>query len=73
VYSENQTQVFIETPYRNMQLFEDMLAACVSSTIIGIAVNITQPDEFICSKTISEWKKGYPDFHKKPAIFCIGK
>jgi 16S rRNA (cytidine1402-2'-O)-methyltransferase len=73
VYSENQTQVFIETPYRNMQLFEDILSSCAPSTIVGIAVNITQPDEYICSKTIVEWKKGYPDFHKKPAIFCIGK
>jgi 16S rRNA (cytidine1402-2'-O)-methyltransferase len=71
--SENQTQVFIETPYRNMQLFEDILAVCMPTTMFGLAVNITQPDEFICTLPVSEWKKKKVDLHKKPAIFLIGK
>jgi 16S rRNA (cytidine1402-2'-O)-methyltransferase len=71
--SENQTQVFIETPYRNMQLFEDILEVCMPTTMFGLAVNITQPDEFICTLPVSEWKKKKVDLHKKPAIFLIGK
>jgi 16S rRNA (cytidine1402-2'-O)-methyltransferase len=71
--TENQTQVFIETPYRNMQLFDDILAVCYPTTLIGIAVNITQPDELIRTLTVAEWKKKKTDFNKKPAIFLIGK
>jgi 16S rRNA (cytidine1402-2'-O)-methyltransferase len=71
--TENQTQIFIETPYRNMQLLEDILAVCSPSTYIGIAVNITLDDELISSRTVEEWKKNIPDLHKKPGIFMIGK
>lgn len=71
--TENQTQVFIETPYRNMQLLEDFIAVCLPGTMLGIAANITQEDEFIRTLPISEWKKIKVDLHKKPAIFLIGK
>jgi 16S rRNA (cytidine1402-2'-O)-methyltransferase len=73
ILSENQTQVFIETPYRNTQLFEDILKTCLPDTMLSLAVNITQPDEFISTKPVREWAKIKPDFHKKPAIFLIGK
>jgi 16S rRNA (cytidine1402-2'-O)-methyltransferase len=71
--TENQTQVFIETPYRNMQLFEDIISVCLPGTMLGLSVNITQPDEFICTLPVSEWKKRKVDLHKKPAIFLLGK
>lgn len=73
VYTEDQTQVFIETPYRNMQLFEDILATCKSTTLIGVACNITLPDAIIRTQSVETWKRSIPDMHKKPTIFSIGK
>ena len=68
---EKQTQIFIETPYRNMVLLDDMINICNSSTHLCIACNITLEDEFIVTKTINEWKKKLPDLNKKPAIFIL--
>ncbi len=68
-----QTQLFIETPYRNNQLVNDLLKTCSSSTLLCIAANLTGEREFISTKTITQWKKGVPDLHKQPAIFLIGK
>jgi 16S rRNA (cytidine1402-2'-O)-methyltransferase len=66
------TQVFIETPYRNNQLLETILQTCKPSTRLCIAVNITAPNEFIRTRTITEWKAAAPpDLHKQPAIFCL--
>lgn len=73
VYSTGQTQIFIETPYRNNQIINDLLKTCSSSTLLCIAANLTGKDEFIATKTISAWKKEKPDLHKQPAIFLIGK
>lgn len=67
-----QTQIFIETPYRNTQIINDLLKTCSASTLLCIAANITGTDEFIVTKTIQEWKKDVPDFHKQPVIFLIG-
>lgn len=69
---EQQTQIFIETPYRNNQLIADLLKTCSSSTLLCIAANITADNEFISTKTVGEWKKNTPDLHKQPAIFLIG-
>jgi 16S rRNA (cytidine1402-2'-O)-methyltransferase len=69
---ERQTQIFIETPYRNNQLIADLLKTCSASTLLCIAANITAENEFISTKTIAEWKKNTPDLHKQPAIFLIG-
>lgn len=69
---EQQTQIFIETPYRNNQLIVDLLKTCSASTLLCIAANITAENEFISTKSIGEWKKNVPDFHKQPAIFLIG-
>jgi 16S rRNA (cytidine1402-2'-O)-methyltransferase len=71
--SKNQTQIFIETPYRNQHLFEDILSTCEKSTALCIACNITANDEFIKTKTIEEWKKRIPVINKKPTVFLIGK
>ena len=71
----HETQIFIETPYRNQHLFEDILAQCQSNTKLCIACNISLEDEFILTKTIAEWnimqKNSLPDLHKKPTVFFI--
>ncbi len=69
--AENQSQIFIETPYRNVSLFNDIMQICRPETLLCIAAELTTDDEFIQTKTISEWKKNPPDLHKKPAIFIL--
>lgn len=66
-----QTQLFIETPYRNMHLLEDLVNSCDGNTRLCIACDITLPTEFIKTKRMAEWKKQLPDIHKKPTIFLI--
>ena len=73
IYSENQTQIFIETPYRNMKMLEDILSTCQLTTKLCIAVDITLETEFIRTKTIKEWKALKPDLNKRPCIFLIYK
>ena len=68
---ENQAQLFIETPYRNLQLFDDIVVACKPHTRLCIACDITLESEFIQTKTIKEWQKNKPDINKRPAIFII--
>jgi 16S rRNA (cytidine1402-2'-O)-methyltransferase len=70
---KEQTQLFIETPYRNMHLLEDILGSCDGTTKLCIACDITLPTEFIKTKRMSEWKKQLPDINKKPTIFLIYK
>jgi len=65
------TQIFIETPYRNNQLMEALLSTCQPLTKVCIAVDLTGPTEFIKTKTVGEWRKSKPDFHKRPAIFLL--
>ncbi|MDC0201894.1 SAM-dependent methyltransferase [Flavobacteriales bacterium] len=67
-----QTQIFMETPYRNIQLFESILKVCSRSTKLCIASNITLDSENIKTKTIEEWKlSNPPKIHKSPTIFLI--
>ena len=73
VYSENQTQLFIETPYRNHKMMEDIIKNCRPQTKLCIAANITCEDEFIKTKTIKEWQGKLPDLNKIPCIFLIYK
>ena len=73
VYAKDQTQLFIETPYRNMKLLEELVKTCKPTTRLCIAADITLPDEYIKTKTIAEWKKGLPDISKKPCIFGLYK
>ena len=65
------TQIFIETPYRNNQLIETLLKTCKPSTRICIAAELTGNNEFVKTKTITDWKKEKTDFHKKPVIFLL--
>jgi 16S rRNA (cytidine1402-2'-O)-methyltransferase len=67
----NQTQIFIETPYRNMRLFKDLVDSCKSSTMLCIAVNLTTREEKIIVRTIKEWKNNEPDLNKKPVVFLL--
>ncbi|GAB3202710.1 16S rRNA (cytidine1402-2'-O)-methyltransferase [Pontibacter aydingkolensis] len=68
----NQTQIFMETPYRNNKLLEDLLTTLHPETKLCIAANITSPEhEFIQTKTIQQWKGKLPDIHKQPAVFLI--
>lgn len=70
--TEHQSQIFIETPYRNARLFDELLSVCQSSTMLTIAVNITDPSEYIRTAPVSEWRKQpKPDINKQPAIFII--
>ena len=70
--AEDQTQIFIETPFRNQQLFEDLLRICHPQTRLCVAAGITCEDEFIHTHTIQEWKKTtLPDLRKTPTIFLI--
>ena len=66
-----QTQIFMETPYRNNQLITTILKTCKSSTRLCIASDITMPSEKIKTKTILEWKEVNINIHKKPTIFLI--
>lgn len=69
----NQSQLFIETPYRNNKLLEDLIQILQPSTHLCIACDITLPTEYIKTKTIKEWKKDKVDLHKRPCIFIIHK
>lgn len=66
-----QTQIFMETPYRNNALLQDILMQCQPDTQLCIACDITAPDEFIRTLPIREWKKQTPDLHKRPTVFLI--
>lgn len=72
VKTEQQTQIFIETPYRNNQLTADLVKTCSPSTLLCIAANITGENEMIVTKSIQQWKNNLPDLHKQPVIFLIG-
>ena len=67
-----QTQIFIETPYRNLQMLESIVKTCHPSLILCIAANLTLPTEWIRSMAISEWKRQKPELHKRPAVFLLG-
>lgn len=73
IFSENQTQIFIETPYRNNQLIQDMIETLRSTTLLCIASEVTTENESIKTLTIAEWKKIKPDINKRNTIFLIYK
>lgn len=66
-----QSQIFIETPYRNDKLFEEFLKNLQESTFLCVATEITLPDEFIQTRTVKEWKSVSLELHKRPTIFII--
>ena len=67
------SQIFMETPYRNNQLLQDVLKNSSNYTKLCVACNITSKEEMIKTKPIVEWKKTKIDLHKKPTIFILGK
>lgn len=69
----NQTQIFIETPFRNNPMLEEILRSCKPETKLCIACELTSEDEFIQTKAIKDWKAKVPEMHKRPAIFLIFK
>jgi 16S rRNA (cytidine1402-2'-O)-methyltransferase len=72
-FEKNQSQIFIETPYRNNNLLEDLLQTLHPETHLCVATDITLPTEYIKTKRISAWKKETIDLHKRPTIFIIHK
>lgn len=73
IYHEHQTQVFIETPYRNQKMLDDILLNCRPQTKLCIAANITCEDEYIKTKTLQQWKGHLPNLSKTPCIFLLYK
>lgn len=73
IYSQNQTQIFIETPYRNRRLFDSIVKHCSPSTMLSIGINLTGFNAKNLTKSIKEWRKEKPDFHKIPAVFLLYK
>ena len=72
-FEKNQSQIFIETPYRNGKMLDDLKAALSPTTDVCVAADITLPTEYIRTLTVSQWKKENPDLHKRPTIFIIHK
>lgn len=73
VFSEDQSQLFIETPYRNMKMLQQILSDCQPNTKLCIAADITLETEFIQTKSIKAWKSQIPDLNKRPCIFILYK
>ena len=68
-----QTQMFIETPFRNNSLLEEVLKSAAPHTKLCIACNLTDADEFVQTKSIEDWRTNVPDLHKKPTIFILSR
>ena len=66
-----QTQLFIETPFRNNHLYEDILKNCAAQTLLCVACNLTSEEEFVKTMSIGQWRQERIDLHKKPAIFLL--
>ena len=72
-FEKDQSQIFIETPYRNEKMLADLLQALAPDTQLCIAANITLPTEYIRTLSVKDWGYAKPDLHKKPAIYIIYK
>lgn len=70
-YGEHQTQLFIETPYRNLKMFDDILRTCRPQTRLCVAANLTCEGEYAVTHTVAEWKGKRPPIDKIPCIFLI--
>lgn len=73
VFEKNQTQLFIETPYRNNQMIQSLVEVCQGNTMLCLAVDLTSSTEWIVVKPIREWKKDKPDINKRPCVFLLYK
>ena len=71
--SEGQSQMFIEAPYRNAKLMEQLLQGLAPATRLTLAMDLTAPGEFIATRTVEEWRRSrLPEMQKRPAIFIVG-
>jgi 16S rRNA (cytidine1402-2'-O)-methyltransferase len=70
-YAGDQTQIFMETPFRNNALMADLLIVCRPETMLCVACDLSLPDEFIRTHVVAQWRKKMPDLHKRPSIFLI--
>lgn len=71
--SEGQSQMFIEAPYRNAKLMEQLLQVLAPATRLTLAMDLTAPGEFIATRTVEEWRRSrLPEMQKRPAIFIVG-
>ena len=70
---QNQAQIFMETPYRNQHMLNDILKSCMPDTRLCIAADITSPEQMIATKTIAQWSRQKPELEKKPVIFILGQ
>ncbi|MEI7524604.1 MAG: SAM-dependent methyltransferase [Mariniphaga sp.] len=68
---DNQTQIFIEAPYRNSPLINDLIKTLGDQTRLCVACDLTLETEFIKTQTVSQWRKEVPDLNKRPAIFLV--
>jgi 16S rRNA (cytidine1402-2'-O)-methyltransferase len=71
--STGQTQLFMDAPYRNNQVMEDLLTQCRPSTWLCVGNELTMHNEWVISREISLWQQKVPDLHKRPVIFALGK
>ena len=69
--AEDESQIFIETPYRNDSMLSDILSVCQGRTMLTIAADLTTDDAFLRTKTVSEWKKDVPAIGKRPCVFIL--
>jgi 16S rRNA (cytidine1402-2'-O)-methyltransferase len=67
----NITQIFIETPFRNNHLFDDVVKNCKTTTSLSIGVDITGENQSLKTMTIGEWRENKPELHKRPAVFVL--
>lgn len=73
IVHEHQSQLFIETPYRNNKTLNDIISTCPGHLKLCIAANITLPDESIVTRTLNDWKRNLPDLTKRPTLFILYK
>jgi 16S rRNA (cytidine1402-2'-O)-methyltransferase len=66
-----ETQIFMETPFRNGKMLHDILSVCRPSTKLCIAADITLETEFVCTKSIAAWREAPPDIDKRPVVFLL--
>ncbi len=71
--STGQTQIFMETPYRNNQMMADLLGTCHPATLLCVASDLTSGMEFVMTRSIGEWSKQIPDLDRHPAVFLLGR
>ncbi len=73
VLSTAATQIFMETPYRNQKLFEEVIDSLLPQTLLCVSCDLLLPTQFIKTQTVGEWRKAKPELHKRLAMFAIGK